>query len=275
MTFTRIVTLLSVIALLASLPLTVALAQGAPFAVVGSATVDGDPAAMGTTVVAMTGEGDDAMMWMGDVFNDAGQFTIQIPDGEEDAMLSFMLKMGEGDEAMEYMAKSDQDAMIGSSGDRTDLLMLMAYTSEDAKPEPTAVPAPTKTEAQKMDAMRGAKGAKGDQGDPGVQGEQGPQGSQGNRGPAGADGAPGDAGGAGAAGAKGAAGDDGAAGKDGSDGSKGSSGDAGPAGPPGDKGDTGEAGASGGGILAIIALIIAIVGVLAAGGAFIAGRNSG
>ena len=52
MTKTKIVALLSVVALLASLPLTVALAQGAPYAVVGTAMLDGEPAMMGTMVVA-------------------------------------------------------------------------------------------------------------------------------------------------------------------------------------------------------------------------------
>ena len=59
MTITRILALLSVIALLAALPLA-ALAQGGdegppvpPFQVVGKATIDGEPAMDGTMVVAM------------------------------------------------------------------------------------------------------------------------------------------------------------------------------------------------------------------------------
>ena len=245
MTITRIVTLLSVIALLASLPLTVALGQGTPFAVVGEATVDGEPAMMGSTVVAMSGEGDDAMMWMGEVFNDEGLFSIIIEDGDEDAMLSFMIKMGEGDEAMEYMVDTTMDVMIGSPGERTDRLMLMAYTDPDNRPAPAA---PTKTAAEEMEAMRGAPGRPGSTGAPGEMGPQGESGAKGNTG------------------ARGPAGPDGA---------KGATGDAGPAGPPGAPGAAGEQGASGGGLLAIVALVVAIVGVVAAGGAFIAGRNSG
>ena len=57
MTITRILALLSVVALLASLPVTVALGQGGegsdappipPFTVVGNATIDGEPAMDGT-----------------------------------------------------------------------------------------------------------------------------------------------------------------------------------------------------------------------------------
>ena len=57
MTKTKIVALLSIVALLASLPLTVALAQGAPYLVIGSAMLDDEPAMMGTMVVAMVGDG--------------------------------------------------------------------------------------------------------------------------------------------------------------------------------------------------------------------------
>ena len=48
MTKTKIVALLSILALLASLPLTVAVAQGAPYLVIGSAMLDDEPAMMGT-----------------------------------------------------------------------------------------------------------------------------------------------------------------------------------------------------------------------------------
>ena len=54
MNHTRIVALLSVLALLASLPLSVALAQGTPpFRVVGTAEIDGEQAAEGSMVIAM------------------------------------------------------------------------------------------------------------------------------------------------------------------------------------------------------------------------------
>ena len=269
MTITRLVALLSVLALLASLPLTVALAQEqAPYTVVGNVMLDDAMASEGTMVVAMAGEDK-----VGESMVEAdGSYNLEITMGEVGAMVMFSLMMGEEGMMYDATAADSSGTMIEVMiGEKTGVKRadLMAFTSDEARPTPVVVP-PTKD----LRGPRGATGAQGEPGAAGADGVAGPQGSQGNRGPAGADGAPGDAGGAGAAGAKGAAGDDGAAGKDGSDGSKGASGDAGPAGPPGDKGDTGEAGASGGGILAIIALIIAIVGVLAAGGAFIAGRSS-
>ena len=274
MTKTRFLALLSVLALLASLPLTVALAQGAPFLVVGEAEVDGEAAMMGTTVVAMSGEGEDAMMWEGMVVDDQGNFSILVDDGEADAMLSFSIKMGEGEEAMEYMAESTMDVMIGGSGEASDMVMLAAYSDPDNRPAPAA---PTKTAEQEMEAMRGPQGRPGSTAAPGEMGPQGEPGAKGNtgaRGPAGPDGAKGDTGPAGSAGS-GSAGNAGAPGTAGSDGAKGDTGDAGPAGPPGSGGAAGEQGASGGGTLALVALIVAIVGIVAAGGAFIAGRNSG
>ena len=59
-------------------------------------------------------------------------------------MLSFSIKMGEGDEAMEYMAESAMDVMIGDSGDSSDMVMLAAYSDPDNRPAPAA---PTKTAA--------------------------------------------------------------------------------------------------------------------------------
>ena len=275
MTKTRFLALLSVLALLASLPLTVALAQGAPFLVVGEAEVDGEDAMMGTTVVAMSGEGEDAMMWEGMVVDDKGNFSILVDDGEAGAMLSFSIKMGEGEEAMEYMAESAMDVMIGGSGEASDMVMLAAYSDPDNRPAPAE---PTKTAQQEMEAMRGPQGRPGSTAAPGEMGPQGEPGAKGNtgaRGPAGPDGAKGGTGDTGPAGSAGNAGAAGSAGSAGSDGAKGATGDAGPAGPPGDAGAAGEQGASGGGVLAIVALIVAIVGIVAAGGAFIAGRNSG
>ena len=285
MTITRIVALLGVLALLASLPLTVALAQSPPFSVVGTAMVDGGTADSSNTVVAMAG--DMELMAM---VNDDGTFELQFDDsftvGEN---ISFMIKMGEGDDAMEYMATPDAELMIGTPRDIVPPVMLAAYTSEEAMP--TTAP-PTKTPEEIDEAMRGPAGPRGPSGppsEPGAPGEAGPPGEAGAPGAPGAKGDKGDDGAVGAAGAAGSDGPRGAAGSSGSDGADGDVGDDGDVGPKGDKGDTGNAGnagtpgekgatgdqgASGGGLLAIIALIVAIVGVVAAGGAFIAGRQA-
>ena len=267
MTKTRIVALLSVLALLASLPLSVALAQGTPpFRVVGTAEIDGAMAEEGTMVVAMI-DGEKAGEGMVDAM---GRFSVDV-EGEEGAMVMFSFMMGEGDAMMEYSASSMMDVMVGMAGELT-RADLMAYSSDAARPTPT------KTAAQEMEAMRGPRGAtgpRGEQGEPGPQGEQGNAGPPGPRGPAGSDGSDGAAGSAGPAGSDGSDGRDGSDGDTGPAGPKGDPGAAGPAGPAGATGPAGAQGeAGGGGALAIVALIIAIVGVVAAGGAFIAGRQS-
>ncbi len=270
MTKTKIVALLSIVALLASLPVTVALAQGAPYLVIGTAMVDDEPAMMGTMVEAMVGEGEDAMMvGTGEVFNEMGQYRLQITGGNVGDTVMISLMMGEGEEAMEYMAMTEGDVMIGEPGASPDEMVdLMAYSGE--QPDPTAAPTVPPT----VDV----RGPRGIQGPAGPAGEAGPAGADGADGPAGDDGADGPAGADGTDGSDGADGSDGSDGADGVDGSKGSSGSAGPAGADGATGPAGTAGAAGadggGGTLAIVALIIAIVGVVAAGGAFIAGRQS-
>ena len=130
MTITRIVTLLSVIALLASLPLTVALAQQPPFRVVGNATLDGESVAEGAMVVAMIGEEKVGSTMVGM----DGMFQIDV-DGETGSMVMFSVMMGEGDDMMEYMAMSEADVMIGDKGDvkRADL---MAYSDPENMPAP-------------------------------------------------------------------------------------------------------------------------------------------
>ena len=269
MTITRIVTLLSVIALLASLPLTVALAQGqAPFTVVGSVMIDDAQAGSDTMVVAMVGEEKVAE---GMVDAD-GMYKLEFTMGEVGDSVMFSVMMGE--EGMMYEAMPSQEIMIGEKFDlkKADL---MAYSDPDNRPAPAE---PTKTAAEEMEAMRGPQGRTGSAGPQGEMGPQGEPGARGARGPAGSDGdtgATGPSGSTGSTGPAGSNGNAGAAGAAGSDGAKGATGDAGPAGPPGSAGAAGEQGASGGGVLAIVALIIAIVGVVAAGGAFIAGRNSG
>ena len=279
MTITKIVALLSVLALLASLPLTVALAQSPPqlpFKVVGNATLDDEAAMDGTMVVAMI---DGEKAGTGSVMD--GKFSVDVM-GEMGAMVMFEFTMGEGDEAMMYMAKAESDVMVGESGSvmRADL---MAMSDGMMEPKPTVKPVvpvvpvvPIKSvqaivDAAIAEAMAEAMAMMPEPkaGPPGRAGRNGKDGADG------ADGAKGDAGARGAAGSGGSVGADGSDGQDGSDGPKGDAGPAGPAGPPGDAGSAGPQGeGGGGGILAIIALVIAIVGVLAAGGAFIAGRQS-
>ncbi len=262
----RIAALLGVLALLATLPAAALAQQGPPYLIVGSAMLDGEPAMMGAMVVAMAG---DEKVGEGMVFDDEGRYRLQITGGEEGDTLMLSLMTGEGEEAMEYMAMTEEDVMKGTAGDRM-MLDLMAHSGEP--PSPTATPAPTLTEAQMRAQMRGPRGLKGDKGEQGEPGPEGPAGEAGARGPSGPAGADGEPGPMGPAGPVGPAGADGATGPQGPAGPAGPAGADGQAGAVGPAGPEGEAG--GGGALAIVALIIAIVGVLAAGGAFLAGRQS-
>ena len=126
MTKTKIAALLSVLALLASLPLTVALAQGAPYLVIGTAMVDDEPAMMGTMVVAMVG---DEKVGSGEVFDAMGHYRLLITDGNPGDTVMISLIVGEGDEMMTYPAMTDCDVVIGASGE-TKMADLMAYSGE-------------------------------------------------------------------------------------------------------------------------------------------------
>ena len=134
MTKSKIVALLSVLALLASLPLSVALAQQPyPSGWSAIAMLDGQAAMDGTMVVAMIGDEKvgEAMVGMD------GMFMIDV-DGEMDSMVMFSLMMGEGEEMMSYMASSDEDD--GGHEGRGSCSRLM-----------TPVP-PTKTPQEEMEA---------------------------------------------------------------------------------------------------------------------------
>ena len=287
MTKTRVLALLSVIALLAALPLSVAFAQQVPERpnlVVGMAMLDGQTPPDGTMVVAMVEtetEGEDGEMMMemmelgmANVMAD-GSFVLKADDSGGKMVMFSLSRMGEDGETMKYEAMSDPGEVM-TVGGADDLMVDLEAT--------TGMVPPTRTPVQVTESQRGPRGPQGLVGEAGAAGEAGPAGSAGARGAvgpagsAGADGAPGAAGSAGARGPAGSAGADGADGT-GSAGARGPGGSAGPAGADGATGPAGPGGSAGadggGGVLAIVALIIAIVGVVAAGGAFIAGRQSG
>ena len=80
---------------LASLPLTVALAQGAPFIFIGTAMLDDEPAMMGTMVAAMVG---NKKVVEGQVGNETGQYRLFIVGGNLGDIVMFSHIMREGDE---------------------------------------------------------------------------------------------------------------------------------------------------------------------------------
>ena len=267
MTKTRFLVFLTVLALLASVPLTSVLAQAPrPAQFYGMVMVDGEEAPEGTMVTAMIGEGEDEMKF--ETMTDAmGEYTLRIEGDFAGQDIMFMIG-----ERMGMAEKMDADGMMmmedsvmfmeGSSG----MLNLSAGQAPPTRPT---------TGTGGVIGPRGPAGADGEAGAPGARGARG---AQGPAGAAGADGSDGSNGAAGARGSAGAAGSNGSDGNDGAPGARGPAGSAGADGAAGADGQNGAAGADGsdggGGILAIIALIIAIVGVLAAGGAFIMGRRA-
>ena len=52
----------------------------------------------------------------GEVFNEEGHYRLQITGGNQGDTVMISLMMGEGDEAMEYMAMTDEDVIIGAPG---------------------------------------------------------------------------------------------------------------------------------------------------------------
>ena len=200
MTKTRVLALLSVIALLAALPLSVALAQqppGIPSLIQGMAMLDGAAPPEGTMVVATVEtetEGEDGEMMMemmdigmADVMAD-GSFTLIVPDSGG-KMVMFSLSMMMDGETMKYEAMSDPGEVMTVGG--MDVMV-------DLEASTGMVP-PTRTPVQVTDSMRGPRGPQGaSAGEAGAAGEAAPAGS------AGARGAVGPAGSAGADGADGA-----------------------------------------------------------------------
>ena len=290
MTKTRFLALLSVLALLAAMPLASVFAQQPvpPQKYYGMVMVNGEAPPEGTSVMAFVEqevmEGEETMTKMveiGMAMTDAmGNYVLTTDDDSMlqgmEVMFSIMVMgMEDSQDAMPYTMMDGEKMMVDSvmwmQGDASQLNLEVGKSI--VRPDGTTGPAP-------VVGPRGPAGPKGDQGEPGPAGADGSDGARGPQGPAGPAGADGADGADGARGPAGAAGSDGSDGSDGAQGPAGAQGSAGPAGPAGNDGAMGPAGPAGaagadggGGALAIVALIIAIVGVVAAGGAFMAGRR--
>ena len=127
----KILVMLSVMALLASVPIA-ALAQGGdaqpvpPFQVVGNATIDGEPAMDGTMVAAVI---DGEKAGSGTVLD--GKFSVDVI-GEIGEMIMFYFLVGEGDEAIKYMATTERDVTVGPPG--VPKIVNLTASSDDAQP---------------------------------------------------------------------------------------------------------------------------------------------
>ena len=291
MTKTRFLALLSVLALLAAMPLASVFAQQPvpPQKYYGMVVVNGEAPPEGSMVMAVVmttmtndeGEEETMTKTIGEAMTDAMGNYVITTEGDSALMgAEVMFKIMVGDEeAMEAMPSSMMDdgsmmemgPVMWMQGGQTEVNLEIGESM--VRPDGSRGPAP-------IVGPRGPVGPQGPQGEPGPAGADGSDGARGPAGPAGAAGSDGADGADGARGAAGAAGSDGADGADGAQGPRGpagADGAQGPAGNDGAQGPAGPAGAAGadggGGALAIVALIIAIVGVVAAGGAFMAGRR--
>ena len=200
-----------------------------------------------------------------------GAFTARVvlpdnlPAGEHHLEMTSCWAGPEGDYPEDGVGPCGTEGLGGGVNDRTAMAAItITEPSDDAiSGENTVMPV-------------GEPGPKGDLGPEGAQGPAGPVGEPGPKGDLGPEGAQGPAGPVGEPGSKGDLGPEGAQGPAGPVGEPGPKGDLGPKGEPGPEGAQGPAGVDGGGgALALVALIIAIIGVVAAGGAFMAGRRSG
>ena len=295
MTKTRFLALLSVLALLAAMPLASVFAQQPvpPQRFHGMVLVNGEAPPEGTTVEAfvtsmMTNEeGEEVtetmVIGMAMTMDAMGSYVLTTDAdsalaGKEVMFRVMVMGMEESEPAMPSMMMDDgmmamEEPIMWMQGNTREVDLEVGESMMTPEgPRPVIPTGPT--------GPRGPQGPQGPPGEPGPMGEHGHDGADGARGPAGPAGPAGADGSDGSDGARGPAGAAGSDGADGSDGAQGPQGPAGPAGSAGNDGAMGPAGPAGaagadggGGVLAIVALIIAIVGVVAAGGAFMAGRR--
>ena len=217
---TRILALLTIVALVAALPMSVVAQNDAPHVFIGTAIVNGLTATTGVPITAWDGDtqiGSTAVAAGGkfkiDVNRSSGRITFKI-DNVNTAQSHPTWEFG-GLETGFNLTASTQPVTAGA---------------------------------------RGADGADGKDGADGARGAQGPGGTDGTDGADGADGPRGPIGPQGEVGAQGAAGNNGAAGSDGAAGPAGPAGSAGPAGAAGGGGSLGIIAL----IIAIIAVVLAV-----------------
>ena len=217
---TRILALLTIVALVAALPMSVVAQNDAPHVFIGTAIVNGLTATTGVPITAWDG---DTQIGSTTVVA-GGKFNLSV--NRSSGRITF--KIDNVNAAQSHPAWEFGGLETGFN---------LTATSQSAAP-----------------GARGADGADGKDGADGARGPQGPAGSAGTAGADGADGARGPVGPQGEIGAQGAAGNNGAAGSDGA------AGPAGPAGPAGTAGAAGGGGSLGiiALIVAIIAVVLAV-----------------
>ena len=170
-----------------------------PHAFLGSATVNGSPAADGTVVAALV---DGRQVAAKSVSGGSYPVLLVEPDGDSFVGKTVTFTIG-GIPAAE--------TFLWVQGEVTELNLTATPVQATPVPTPTRAPNPTPVIVV------------GEQGEPGQRGAQGPQGVQGSSGPPGVGGPPGSAGAAGPAGVAGPSGSQGLTGPGGETGDTGSS----------------------------------------------------
>ena len=262
LTKTKLLLLIAVIALMASIP-TLVLAQASPpHEVFGRVTIDGRTAGAGNRVTAHI----DNRQVEQTTTSASGVYRIQLnpPSGQSYAGREVTFRVN-GNTVAERTTWSSGEA---------ELLNLTASSTP-----PTSTPTPTRrvvTRGTPTPAAirgpagptgpRGPEGPAGPQGDPGLQGDPGPRGPSGNTGP---QGPMGETGPPGETGPRGDEGPRGEPGPQGHIGQTGQQGVVGPTGPSGAQGPSGPPGSQGNFLIAIIALVVALLALLVAIGRWI------
>lgn len=253
---TTILVLIAVAALLVSVPAIVSAQADRPNRFSGNAFIDGQKAAAGTLIEALSGT------------TVVGTTRVQV----RSSAINYILDAARPTGSLEltFRVGGVLAAETGTWQDGAVTYPFNLTASSTAVPQTqeaqqTAEPTARPTIIRGQRGPQGPQGEPGPPGEPGAAGEPGAPGEPGPRGIPGADGAPGLDGAQGPQGERGADGAPGPQGQPGAQGQQGPQGLQGPAGPAGAQGSQGlqgPEGASGGFLIAIIALIVAALALL-------------
>ena len=263
LTRTKLLVLIAVVALMATVP-AIVLAQTPPHEVFGRASIDGRAVAAGVSVTAHIDNREVLKVST----TTGGVYRIQLnpPSGQSYAGKEVTFRI-DGNVAVEKITWTSGEAQL--------LNLNASATPATNTPTPTrriisrSTNTPTPRLVQGPVGPRGPAGADGAPGAEGPEGPVGPQGATGPQGPKGDVGPQGPAGPPGETGPMGAEGPRGEGGPQGYIGQSGPQGVAGPAGPAGVQGPAGPSGSDGNFLIAIIALVVALLALLVAIGRWI------
>ena len=202
---TKILIAVAVVAFIFLMPSGASAQRVMPHAFLGSATINGSPAADGTVVAALVDGRQVAAKSVS-----GGSYPVLLVEPANDSFVGKTVRFTIG-------GIPANETALWTQGEVTELNLSATPSpgTPTATPVPaaTAAPAPTPTPVIVV----------GEKGEPGQRGAQGPQGVQGPSGPPGVGGPPGSAGAAGPAGVAGPTGSQGLTGPEGEHGDKGSS----------------------------------------------------